>query len=150
MNYNLFLDDIRNPVGKDLYYLDQDEIKFYETNNWIVIRNYDNFVNHIIKYGLPKIVSFDVDLQEIHYKIGRKNGFSVFNIEDYEKEGINKTGVHCTQFIIDYCKDNDHKLPTPYIHSQNPAGSQEIRVRLNNFIKRSIKPTHQNVGGMQA
>ncbi len=132
---NIFLDDIRNPIFRNLTYLPKSLINFYEKNEWIIVRNYDEFVNYITQNGLPDLISFDVDLQDIHYDIGRKNNFNKFDIADYEKEGVEKTGVHCAQYVIDYCLDNNVFLPEYLIHSQNPAGSLEIKSKMERFKK---------------
>lgn len=131
MKYNLFLDDIRLPNKNYMFYLGESLSKYYESIDWIVVKNYKDFVETINKNGLPEIVSFDCDLQDIHYEIGLKSNFSEFNISDYD--GFEKTGVHCALFIIDYCLDNNLDCPEYLIHSQNPAGANEIKMKLERF-----------------
>lgn len=135
INYQLFIDDLREPTYIGMPHLTTSLREFYQKNEWIIVRNYNEFINYIKNNGLPTLISFDCDLQDIHYKIGAKHDFEKFNISDYESEGVEKTGVHCAQFLIDYCLDNNLKLPEYLIHSQNPAGSLEIKSRLERFKK---------------
>ena len=61
----LFLDDIRVP--KDAIGLVPSNMnQFYWENNWVVVKNYDEFRNYIEKNGLPDFISFDHDLADFH------------------------------------------------------------------------------------
>ncbi|MCC9019468.1 hypothetical protein LNQ34_16970 [Flavobacterium sp. F-126] len=53
MTYKLFLDDIRNVnmVYKNL-----------TNNDFVVVRNFNDFKNTVIEKGLPELISFDNDL----------------------------------------------------------------------------------------
>lgn len=59
-NYNLFLDDFRDPIDSS-YYLKN---PIYVNLEWVVVRNYDSFVKHIEENGIPETISFDHDLAE--------------------------------------------------------------------------------------
>ena len=59
-NYNLFLDDVRNP--EDFY----PEGKNY----WIVCRDMESFKNCIMNMGIPARIAFDNDLGEGEGKDG--------------------------------------------------------------------------------
>lgn len=72
MSYNLFLDDVRYPYIKNC----NDKIfsayhytnfKPFKVEKWIIARNYDEFVDIITSKGLPKLISFDHDLDIEHY-----------------------------------------------------------------------------------
>ena len=63
MIYNLFLDDKRNVT--DTYKYTNNPV--YLSGDWIIVRNYDSFVDTIKKHGLPNFVSFDHDLADPHY-----------------------------------------------------------------------------------
>lgn len=72
----LFLDDSRNP-GTCCNYMREFGVdcKIYK-KDWVVVRNYDQFVSYTIENGLPDIISFDHDLADINYnpktgKIGK-------------------------------------------------------------------------------
>jgi hypothetical protein len=89
MNYNLFLDDVREP----------DEVFGYTNNQlyligWKIVRNYDEFIKCISENGIPNAISFDHDLGHEHYKIQTNISYNQF------KE---KTGFHCAKWLIDYC-----------------------------------------------
>ena len=121
MNYNLFLDDFRNP--KDVYnYLRQ---PIYISVDWEIVRNYDEFVKIIQEKGIPNTISFDHDLADEHY-------MQRLEYDQY----IEKTGYHCAKWLIYYCIDNKKELPTTIlIHSMNFAGSQNIQSLFDSYYK---------------
>ena len=125
--YNLFLDDTRNP--RDVY-----EYTFryvYLETEWTIVRNYDEFIQTITTLGLPDILSLDHDLGLEHYN------------HQHDKPGelpydqyIEKTGYHCAKWLIDYCMDNNLKLPnTILIHTMNVVGAQNIASLFNTYEK---------------
>jgi hypothetical protein len=129
MIYNLFLDDFRFPI--DAFYYTRNPM--YNKLEWIIVRDYDSFVNYIIKNGLPNIVSFDHDLADIHYSVP-VNG--IINYSDYKE----KTGYHCAEWLVYYCIDNKLKFPEYHIHSMNSIGKKNIiscietAKRIHNFL----------------
>lgn len=131
----LFLDDVRRPETTFSYM----ELPIYNEPNWIIVRNYYAFITLIQKKGLPDIISFDHDLADIHYK---KQEF------DYNDEGLEKTGYHCAKWLIDYCLDNNLKVPTEIIiHSMNPVGSLNIKSLFDTYFKVygiKYKPIQEN------
>lgn len=107
----LWLDDVRNP------FLDF-ELKVPVVAGDIVwVRSFEEFNAWITNNGTPDVISFDHDLGDVN---------------DAHPE---KTGMDCAKSLIDYCIDNDAKLPRIYVHSSNPVGSENIRCLLNNFLK---------------
>ena len=46
-----------------------------------------------------------------------------------------KTGFHCAKWLVDYCLDNDLRLPPFQVHSANPVGRQNIQSYLDNAKK---------------
>ena len=121
--YRLFLDDVRSPKTTFNYM----ELPIYNEPNWIIVRNYYAFITIIQKKGLPELISFDHDLADIHYK--EQN----FNYEDPNYE---KTGYHCAKWLIDYCLDNNLKVPTEIIiHSMNPVGCLNIKSLFETYFK---------------
>jgi hypothetical protein len=124
MKYNLFLDDFRMP--EDAFEITH--IPVYITiDDWITVRNYDEFIKTIQEKGIPDIVSFDHDLADVHYN----NQVNV----PYD-EYTEKTGYHCAKWLIDYCIDNNKELPaTILIHSMNPAGSLNIKSLFESYLK---------------
>ena len=73
MKCNLILNDERTPLDTFVY----TNNPIYLNGEWKIVRTYDAFVSYILKYGVPKMISFDHDLGEEHYKkcigIIRKN-----------------------------------------------------------------------------
>ena len=122
--YNLFLDDMRSP--RDAFFYTGD-VRF-NLLDWIIVRTYDEFVKQVNRIGLPDLVSFDHDIADFHYCKSFKN------ISDYNSV-TEKTGYHCAKWLVDYCIDNDLKLPKYIVHSMNPIGSENIISLLNNFKK---------------
>ncbi len=123
LNSFLFLDDCREP--KDSFYYTYNKI--YNDPNWNIVRSYDEFVQYITIHGLPSIISFDHDLADEHYETD--------NIEDYTE----KTGYECAKWLVNYCIDNNCKLPIYYCHSQNPVGKKNILTLLENYNKHENK-----------
>jgi len=97
----IYLDDIRNPKSK----------------GWTVLRNYEEFVQHIEEYGLPDEISFDHDLGE-----------------DKTKEI--KSGYDCAKWLCEYCWGNGLPLPNWNVHSANPVGRDNIIAVLQSFEKK--------------
>ena len=125
-NNKLFLDDIRIP--KDAINLVPTKFnKFYWENDWDIVRNYDEFIQYIEVNGVPGFVSFDHDLADFHYD---------FKPEDYENMpkdemimkfgSMEKTGLDCAKFLVEYCADENVPLPDYLVHSANPAGKENI------------------------
>lgn len=126
MSYNLFLDDFRDPEDcfeymRHLPYIMED---------WIIVRNYDEFVKFIQEKGIPDLISFDHDLADTHYD----NQDHVD--EDYYDIITERTGYHCAKWLINYCIDNKKELPaTILIHSMNHAGSRNIQSLFESYLK---------------
>jgi hypothetical protein len=98
-NKKLYLDDLRNPVDSSLY---MGNVEIYK-EDWVVVRNYKQFVDYIENNGVPDIVSFDHDLAE------------------------EKTGADCAKWLGEYLIENGIPIPKYYIHSMNPVGAINIR-----------------------
>jgi hypothetical protein len=84
-------------------------------DNYIGLRSYAEFVNHITDFGLPDFISFDHDL------------------------GLEESGYDCAKWLVNYCLDNDYRLPQFNVHSQNPVGKENILSLLNNFNNKDFK-----------
>jgi hypothetical protein len=123
MSYNLFLDDFRDPEDCFEY---MRHIP-YIMEDWIIVRDYDEFVKTIQEKGIPNIISFDYDLADIHYK-----NQIIIDYSQYTE----KTGYHCAKWLIYYCIDNKKELPaTILIHSLNHAGSLNIQSLFESYLK---------------
>jgi hypothetical protein len=129
MAYNLFLDDFRMP--KDAF--EYMKLPIYISVEWIIVRNYYAFITLIENKGVPDIISFDHDLADEHYNEQIVKGQTYQEIYDMFTE---KTGYHCAKWLIDYCIDNNKKLPADIlIHSMNPAGSMNIKSLFETYFK---------------
>lgn len=123
MKYNLYLDDFRDPIDS-AYYMNN---SIYEIIDWIVVRNYNEFIKCVEENGIPEVISFDHDLADSHYQHQSEINYDVFS---------EKTGYDCAKWFIDYIIDNNLELPkTILIHSMNPAGSLNIKSLFDSYIK---------------
>lgn len=102
----LFLDDVRT--------LDMVYDKSME-NEFIIVRNYNDFVKFIKTNELPDFISFDNDLGEEN-GIVAPDGYAAAKWLVYES-GLNLENL---QFKV---------------HSANPVAAEQIKGLLNNYIK---------------
>jgi hypothetical protein len=118
-DYYLFLDDERMPKNVTWVNL--------PAQNWQIVRSYDEFVNFIMKNGVPCFVSFDHDLAHEHYRQSMYNPDRHYN--NYYDNGTfkEKTGYHCARWLVEYCFDNNFKLPEYIAHTMNPIGRENIQ-----------------------
>lgn len=134
---NLFLDDIRNP--KDAIGLVPSVLNsLYFSDDWTIVRNFNEFCNFIETNGLPDFISFDHDLSDEHYN-------DLFSDENWVKDDKDiilkyneyneKTGYECAKWLVDWCLENSKPLPKFIVHSQNPVGKRNIEMYLNNAKK---------------
>jgi len=124
--YNLFLDDMRVP--QDVFNYTGNPIFLKE--DWVIVRSYDEFVKYIEEKGLPEMVTFDHDLADVHY------GVQDHVDQDYYDLCEEKTGYHCALWMINYCLDNELKLPKRvYIHSMNGVGARNINSLFTTYEK---------------
>jgi hypothetical protein len=111
----LFLDDIRNPKDCLLYMHPKiQDIEIYR-KEWQIVRSYSEFVTWIETNGLPDFISFDHDL----------------GLPEEQSQELN--GMTCAKWLVNYCLDNDLKLPDFVVHSSNPAGAKNIEELLKGF-----------------
>lgn len=121
----LFLDDERFPQSALNGGLVSYDSELYQNDSeWFIARNYEEFVDYINENGLPDYISFDHDLADIEYSMG-KMSFS------YRE----KTGYDCAKWLVDYCHDNNLKLPKWQVHSANNIGKKNIQDYIKNAIK---------------
>lgn len=120
----LYLDDVRTPTHE----------------GWTVVRNYDDFVNHIKLHGLGnyEIISLDHDLGDtamVEYYNNVKRNYTI----DYSniKE---KTGYDAAKFLVAESMNNNIPLPQIYVHSANPIGAGNIMGYINNYLKNCKLP----------
>jgi len=114
----LYLDDIRTPVDED----------------WIVVRDYDEFVAQIKLNGLGnfEVISLDHDLGEgamVEYYTNVKNNYMLDynNIEE-------RTGMDCCRYLVSESMNEKIPLPQIYVHSANPIGAANMMGYINNYL----------------
>lgn len=113
----LFLDDYRFPY--DCTHIDFD----YTVDTWIVVRDYNSFVE-IIQEEKFDIISFDHDLD-------RSSTFECIrcstNKDKFDYSRVKeKTGLDCAKFAKKYFKSIKKKFPKYLVHSLNNQGRQNI------------------------
>lgn len=126
--YNLYLDDVRKPSAS----FDYTKNKIYIDLNWVVVKDFDEFVKYVNENGLPEIVSFDHDLADEHYHKDMYKGSEYNKLYDKFEE---KTGYDCVKWMVDYCIDNGKKFPKWYLHTMNPAGRMNMESYIKNYLK---------------
>jgi hypothetical protein len=127
-NYNLFLDDFRHPY--DAFQLTFDPV--FSKLKWVIVRSHEEFVRYIEKQfkkdgSFPELIAFDHDLADDHYE--HLSGEIPYD------QMAEKTGMHSARWLVDFCIDNNLKLPEYRVHSQNPAGRANIKGLLDNYKK---------------
>ena len=118
----LYLDDVRTPITT---------LPDYE--EWVVVRNYDEFVDWITKNGIPELISFDHDLANEHivdyFRQRRIKGYQTPDYDSYYE----KTGMDCAKWLINYAEENDLKINYVSVHSHNPVGAKNIQSLINQY-----------------
>ena len=137
--FRIYLDDIRTPIDKD----------------WIVVRNYDEFVDKVNEIGLNNIdiISLDHDLGDTAMKEYFDNVSPNYTL-DYNNI-TEKTGYDAAKFLVSLFhntneerfnmtrnekKQNPFVFPKVYVHSHNPIGAHNICGWINNFLKNEGQP----------
>lgn len=120
----LYLDDIRTP----------------NSNDWYVVRNYDELVSHIRLNGLDKyeVISLDHDLGDTAQKEYFNNVSPNYQL-DYNNI-LEKTGLDCAKWLVAESMNSKIPLPQIYTHSANPIGSANIMGYVNNYLKNCRLP----------
>jgi len=135
----IYLDDIRTPIDKD----------------WLVVRNFHEFVNLINKIGLNNVsvISLDHDLGDTAMNEYFNNVSPNYTLDyDNIKE---KTGYDAAKFLVNQFynefpervnmtknekKNGRFTFPLVYVHSHNPIGAHNICGWINNFLKNEKQP----------
>lgn len=124
MKQRIYLDDVRTPKDTD----------------WVVVRNYDQFVSTVMYIGLENIdtISLDHDLgdtamQEYFNNVSPNYTLDYNNIQE-------KTGLDAAKYLIAQSMKSNIPLPQVYVHSANPIGSANIMGYVNNYLMNSRLP----------
>jgi len=127
-------------MKKNKLYLYLDDVRIPKTDNWEVVRNYDEFVAHIKMNGLEnyEVISLDHDLGEgamVEYYTNVKPNYEL----NYERIP-EKTGMDCARFLVAEAMNKKIQLPTVYVHSANPIGSANMMGYINNYFRNNKLP----------
>lgn len=123
----LFLDDMRNPP---------DHLK----EHFDVVRDFDQFTEHIESYGIPGLISFDHDLHPNH-TMAFYEGDKWCGHCDNQRHDMIPTGYDCAVWLIEHCEMNGLRLGEVYVHSLNPVTADRIiRVMVKYQIEKNLKP----------
>lgn len=117
MKKRIYLDDVRTPIDVD---------------NWVVVRNYDEFVTKVTEIGLKNIelISLDHDLGDTAMKEWHTNVVENYTI-NYDNI-VEKTGYDCAKWLVEQWM-NGYPVIKVYTHSANAIGSANIMGYINNF-----------------
>ena len=120
----LYLDDIRTP----------------NSDEWQVVRNYEELVSHIRLNGLDKyeVISLDHDLGDTAQKEYYNNVSPNYQL-DYNNI-LEKTGLDCAKWLVAESMNSKIPLPQIYTHSANPIGAANIMGYVNNYLKNCRLP----------
>jgi hypothetical protein len=112
----IYLDDVRTPIDPE----------------WIVVRNYEEFVTKIEEIGLENIdlISLDHDLGdtamiEWHTNVAQNYKLNYENITE-------KTGMDCTKWLVEQWM-NGKKVCKVMVHSANAIGSANMMGLIWNY-----------------
>lgn len=106
----LWLDDYRDPYDKKTDWMVYSPIGRKVDVIWVM--SYQEFIDHIMIHGLPDGICFDHDLGSTEL-----------------------SGYDCAKWLVNYCLDNNKKIPPYGIQSSNPVGRENIDKLLKSFNK---------------
>jgi hypothetical protein len=131
----IYLDDVRTPLD----------------GSWIVVRNYDQFVQKVEEIGLQNIdlISLDHDLGPAAMREYFQNVHPNYQL-DYNNI-TEKTGMDCAKWLVQHFYDTNPnqsllvrgepiQFPKVYVHSANPIGSGNMMGYINNFLMNEGQP----------
>lgn len=116
--YKIYLDDVRMPINQE----------------WIVVRNYAEFIEKLTEIGFQNLsaVSLDHDLGDTAMEQYWENVVNGNRI-DYSKI-TEKTGMDCAKWLTEKWME-DEPVFQVYCHSANPAGRDNILSLINTYYK---------------
>ena len=103
---------------------------------WVLIRNYQEFVDYLENNPLPDFISFNHDLANEHtedyLKQVMEQGYQEPRYQDYKE----KTGLDCAMYLIEMIQAKSlTELPSTACHSPNPIGARNIVTCISGFQK---------------
>ena len=112
----IYLDDVRTPIDK----------------NWIIARNYDEFISKVEEIGLENIelISLDHDLGDTAMTEWHRNVYHNYTL-DYNNI-TEKTGMDCAKWLVDQWLEGSPVVEV-VVHSANAIGSANMMGYINNY-----------------
>jgi len=100
MKYNIYLDDVRTPTP---------------SNNWVVVRSYDEFISKINELGLENIelISLDHDLGDSAMAEWLNNVANNYTL-DYNNI-TEKTGMDCAKWLVEKWMNGHQSVKLKFI-----------------------------------
>jgi len=126
----IFLDDYRIPLDAWMYMKE----KQYQDRDWVIVKNYDEFVRllNMTKPENIERISFDHDLAPEHY--APKEHWINYDAWEATQDFEFKTGLDCCDYFIEYMKKNNIKtLPKYSCHSKNIGRRIRILHQLTHY-----------------
>jgi len=135
--YHLFLDDDPKRIPHKLSWIELPPVE------WTIVRNYKDFINTIKQNGIPASISFDHDLDDSAYKeyFRANESDKIINYNNIKEP----TGMHCADWLVNYCVDNCIPLPPYYMHTLNYMGAANIYRVMENGRKYLMSFTIQDM-----
>jgi len=135
----IYLDDVRTPKETD----------------WIVVRNYNEFIRKVEEIGISSIdvISLDHDLDPSAMREYFNNVSPNYQL-DYNNIS-EKTGYDCAKWLVSHFYEKNPEwniknrlvkggdpipFPKVYVHSANPIGSANMMGYINNFLMNENQP----------
>jgi len=124
----------------DKIYVYLDDVRIPNSNNWVVVRNYEQFVETIENHGLENIevISLDHDLGDsamVEYYNNVKKNYTLEYSNIHEK-----TGYDACKYLVSKSMETGIPLPQIYVHSANPIGSANMMGYINNYFMNCKSP----------
>lgn len=130
--------DISKKVKKKRkkYYIYLDDVRIPLEDDWIVVKDYDQFVSKMEEIGFDNIalVSLDHDLGISAMREWATNVYEN-SIIDYGNI-TEKTGLDCAKWIVEKWMDGEKVFPIR-VHSANAVGSANIMGYVNNYLHKA-------------
>lgn len=124
MSYHLFLDDTRRP----------DEVNwvFMPDVHWTIVRRAADFVQTITERGIPETIAYDCDLCDEHYQA---YFIHKWRFPLHYKEFKIKCGIHCVEWMIEYCRKLGKRHPHAIVHSTNKYARPHMEALIKRYNK---------------
>jgi hypothetical protein len=115
-------------------YLYLDDVRVPTDPSWNLVKNYDEFVAHIMLNGLENynVISLDHDLGDDAMTEYFSNVKPNYKLE--YGNILEKTGMDCARWLVNESMRTGIPLPQIYTHSANPIGSANIMGYINNYL----------------